>query len=284
MMLALALRSLGFSMMILPYEWKCLPIAYAVEEDLQEGLSISVLDIGVHGVGDVLLADVDDGIDDSVGGLSGGEGEGGGGVEDGEDGEDEGVVEAELEALGSPGNDTSAVHLGTGLEMEGGKGAYGGEGEDDGEGNGLLHVLAIGLADLVSALGVSVIGGGGDELGAISDGTSTDGDEEGVVGTHLLDDGDGLHQSIVIGVGFNSAELSDLVSLEGLHDLVVDAVLLDGTASVGDEDLLVLRDVLGELGDLALTEDDTGGVDEIESVHRHSELGVGMTIKMKKRN
>lgn len=122
MMLALALRSLGFSMMILPYEWKCLPIAYAIEEDFQEGLSISVLDIGVHGVGDVLLADVDDGIDDTVGGLSGRKREGGGGVEDGEDGEDEGVVEGELEVLGSPGNDGVIVHLRTGLRIEGGKG------------------------------------------------------------------------------------------------------------------------------------------------------------------
>ena len=121
---------------------------------------------------------------------------------------------------------------------------------------------------------MSVVGGASDELGTIGDGATTDGEEEGVVGTHLLDDGDGLHQSIVIGVGLNSAELSDLISLEGLHDLVVDAVLLDGTASVGDEDLLVLRDVLGELGDLALTEDDTGGVDEIESVHRHGEMVV----------
>ena len=76
----------------------------------------------MHGEGDVLLADVDNGIDDTVGGLSGRKREGGGGVEDGEDGEDEGVVEGELEVLGSPGNDGVIVHLRTGLRIEGGKG------------------------------------------------------------------------------------------------------------------------------------------------------------------
>ena len=75
----------------------------------------------MHGEGDVLLADVDNGIDDTVGGLSGRKREGGGGVEEGEDGEDEGVVEGELKVLGSPGNDGVIVHLRTGLRIEQGK-------------------------------------------------------------------------------------------------------------------------------------------------------------------
>ena len=95
--------------------WSLHDLLSVLIEGHQQGFREAILNVGVLREGDILLADVDEGIHDSVGGLSHGKGEGGCRVENGDLGEVEGTVEEELSGNGSTADHGAIVHLRSGL-------------------------------------------------------------------------------------------------------------------------------------------------------------------------
>ena len=101
-------------------------------------------------------------------------------------------------------------------------------------------------------------GCGSNELRAIKDGTSADGQNEGVRSRlgHL----DRRHEGIEVRVGLDSAHFHNFMPLESRDDLVIHPVCLDGTSPRRAGARGIGGNKGGEGGNLSGTEDDLGGI------------------------
>ena len=240
-----------------------------VDEHLQQSLGVAVLDVGVDAVRHVLLAHMHTGINNTVGSLARRQRHGGLGVQNSPHRVHQRRRHAVLHVLRSIGNDGVAVRLGSSSR----------ESENDTERDSGLNGHTA-LADIaVVVRGLRVHSSGADELAAVGNRTTTDRKDEHVFRSQLLHDGNSLDQRLVVGVGLDAAELSDVPALESGHNLVVNAVALDGTTAIAHENLLVLGDKLRQLGNLALTKHYTSSVLVVKVQHRHNnKRSLGSTI------
>ncbi len=98
--------------------------------------------------------------------------------------------------------------------------------------------------------------GGGDKLGAVEHGSSTDGQQEGDLFTlHHLNR---LHQRFKTGVRLNTAERLDVEALEGVIHLRHHAVVFHAATAEGDKHSAARRNFSSQMGDLPLAEQNTG--------------------------
>ena len=81
----------------------------------------------------------------------------------------------------------------------------------------------------------------------------------------LLAQRNGLAQGLDRGVRFDTPELDEIASLERPDDLIVDAVAFDAAAAESNHDALIGGNEFRQAGDLALAENQFGGivVDEV---------------------
>ncbi|MNP09782.1 hypothetical protein D3C76_1019010 [compost metagenome] len=113
--------------------------------------------------------------------------------------------------------------------------------------------------------GQIVVGGRGDEFGAVQHGAAADGEQEvDLLGASQFD---GAHQGLVRRVGLYAAELEQGQARQLAADLRQQAAAHHAAAAVGDEDTGVGRDLAAQLGHLALAEQHLGGGVQDEVVH-----------------
>lgn len=121
--------------------------------------------------------------------------------------------------------------------------------------------------------GVAVIAGTGrDNLGAIDRGAAANGEDH--VDTRGLARLDAAADGLDAGVGLHAGELLDLHAYlaEDAQGLVVDAVALDGAATIAEQGLLAVLGKLVEVRDLALAKVDGSRNVKREVVHAVSLL------------
>jgi len=194
-----------------------------------------------------------EGIDRAVGDLARGQGEGLDRIQNREAREHQRAGEAELGLQRLAGDDGEAVHFRAG----------GGQGQHAAHRQGLVDVLATGLEDVPRFAGV--VHRRGDELGAVDDRTTADGEQEvELLAADLLDR---AHQGLVGRVGFDAAEALHGTCAERGLDLGQGAVTFGAAAAVQHQHAGVGGHEFVEARDAVLAEDDAGGVVVVEVQH-----------------
>src|SRR5690606_23881414 len=114
------------------------------------------------------------------------------------------------------------------------------------------------------------VDGGSNKLGTVDHAAATDGEQE--VDVIFFNGGGGAHQRLILRVRLNAAEFKQWPVLQRCNYLIVNAVLFDGTAAVGEQDPRIGRYQTGELADLVFAKDNAGGVMKRKILHRDNLL------------
>ncbi|MCY1516803.1 hypothetical protein D9M68_514580 [compost metagenome] len=194
---------------------------------------------------------MDEGVHHPIADLPRRQAEGGARVEDGEARIEEGAGERQFLLAGDMGDHAVGIALGAG----------GGQGQHAAQGQGGGDALAAEQFQRVAVMA----GGRGDELAAVDHRATAHGEDEiALLGLGQLG---GLDQGVELGVGLDAAEACEVVAGQRFLNLLPDAVLEDAAATVGHQDPAAAGNVPCQLGDLAFTEMDAGGVVEGEVAH-----------------
>jgi len=194
---------------------------------------------------------VDERVGETVGDLLARQREGGLRVKDRENREAGRVADAGLLVQTTARDNTAVVHLS----------ASGREGNNSSErAVGARLVVAIALAsplakDVIGVVGLGPVGSESHELGAVDNRATTNSKKE--VDLLLLEEGDTLHDGVIVRVRLNAAKLGNHAVAKLLLNLIVDAVALDGATAIGHHDTLALRNKLAKLVKRTLAKNST---------------------------
>ena len=105
------------------------------------------------------------------------------------------------------------------------------------------------------------------EFCTISNRTSSNSKKIYTIYIQFLDFSNSLHQSIKVGVSFDSTKLMNLISFQSSHNLIIGSVTLDAASSICHIDNPILRNQRWELGNLSFSKNNASKISKVEIVN-----------------